>query len=237
MAESRRRSARSARSRRVRVVIADDHRTFAESLRIALDVEPDIAVTAVCEDGTGVVQAVRDRGADVVLMDVRMPGLDGVAATRALREAFPETRVVALSAVEDEEWMGRAVEAGAVGFLSKSVPLKEVARAVRAAAGGEQLLEPGEISRLSAAARRRREQEAGLRERVGRLSRRETEILQRMAEGGSPDTIARSLGISRHTFRTHVQNILFKLKVHSKVEALAAAVRYGKVRATEDAEP
>jgi two-component system nitrate/nitrite response regulator NarL len=157
--------------------------------------------------------------------------VDGIAATRSMRESEDDTTVLMLSAQDDDDIAGRALEAGAAGFVSKSVPLKDVVRIVRAAARGEPVLAPEEVRRLTAAARKRREQAAALRERVTRLSARETEILQRMADGASPADIARAMRISPNTVRTHVQNILFKLKVHSKVEALAAAIRFGKVRA------
>jgi DNA-binding NarL/FixJ family response regulator len=215
----------------IRVVVADDHRTFAESLRIALHSEPGIRVVAVCHDGAEAMEAIRTKRPDVVLMDVVMPGVDGIAATRSMRESEDDTTVLMLSAQDDDDIAGRALEAGAAGFVSKSVPLKDVVRIVRAAARGEPVLAPEEVRRLTAAARKRREQAAALRERVTRLSARETEILQRMADGASPADIARAMRISPNTVRTHVQNILFKLKVHSKVEALAAAIRFGKVRA------
>ena len=217
------------------MLIADDHRTFAESLRVALRLERGIEVAGVYHDGAEVVAAVHRKRPHIVLMDVRMPVMDGVAATRAVRETSPETTVVALSGHEDDDLVARVVEAGAAGYLSKSLPLKHVARLVRAAARGEQLMDPSESKRLSGVLRRRRQLEDGLRERVGRLSARETEILQRMADGLPPAEISRALGISQHTLRTHVQNILFKLKVHSKVEALAAAIRHGKVNADADA--
>jgi DNA-binding NarL/FixJ family response regulator len=212
------------------VVVVDDHRSFAEALRVALDLERGLEVAAVCHDGAEALEAVRKRRPHVVLMDLRMPGVDGIAATKAVLQALPEARVVALSGHDEEADVAQAVEAGAAGFLSKTVPMKDVARVVRAAARGEQLMSPEEIRRMMAIARRRRDQTAALRERVARLSRRETEILQRMAQGLPPAEIARDLDISTNTLRTHVQNILFKLKVHSKMEALAAAIRFGKVR-------
>jgi DNA-binding NarL/FixJ family response regulator len=214
----------------VRVVVVDDHRSFAEALRVALDLERGVEVAAVCHDGTEALAAVRRKRPHVVLMDLRMPGVDGIAATKAVLEARPEARVVVLSGHDEEADVAQAVEAGAAGFLSKTVPMKDVARVVRAAARGEQLMAPEEVRRMRAVARRRRDQTAALRERVGRLSRRETEILQRMAQGLPPAEIALELHISANTLRTHVQNILFKLKVHSKMEALAAAIRFGKVR-------
>ena len=214
----------------MRVVVVDDHRSFAEALRVALDLERGVEVAAVCHDGAEALAAVRRKRPHVVLMDLRMPGVDGIAATKAVLEARPEARVVVLSGHDEEADVAQAVEAGAAGFLSKTVPMKDVARVVRAAARGEQLMAPEEVRRMRAVARRRRDQTAALRERVGRLSRRETEILQRMARGLPPAEIALELDISANTLRTHVQNILFKLKVHSKMEALAAAIRFGKVR-------
>ena len=212
------------------MVVVDDHRSFAEALGVALDLERGVEVAAVCNDGAEALSAVRKKKPHVVLMDIRMPGVDGIAATRGVVEARPEARVVVLSGHDEEDDVAQAVEAGAAGFLSKTVPMKDVARVVRAAARGEQLMSTEEIRRLMAVARRRRHQTAELRERVRRLSRRETEILQRMAQGLPPAEIARELAISTNTLRTHVQNILFKLKVHSKMEALAAAIRFGKVR-------
>jgi DNA-binding NarL/FixJ family response regulator len=218
----------------VRVVVVDDHRSFAEALRVALDLERGVEVAAVCHDGAEALAAVRRKRPHVVLMDLRMPGVDGIAATKAVLEARPEARVVVLSGHDEEADVAQAVEAGAAGFLSKTVPMKDVARMVRAAARGEQLMAPEEVRRMMTVARRRRDQTSALRERVGRLSRRETEILQRMAQGLPPAEIARELDISANTLRTHVQNILFKLRVHSKMEALAAAIRFGKVRVEPD---
>jgi DNA-binding NarL/FixJ family response regulator len=213
-----------------RVVIVDDHRSFAQSLRAALSVERGIEVAAVCHDGQAAADVVRRTRPQVVLMDLVMPGMDGVAATRSVLDKAPDARVLILSAQEGDDLLARAVDAGAVGFLSKTAPVKDIARAVRDIARGASLLSPEEVRRLRSAARKRREQAAAMRERVARLSRRETEILQMMADGVATDDVARELGITANTLRTHMQNILFKLKVHSKVEALAAAIRYGKVR-------
>jgi DNA-binding NarL/FixJ family response regulator len=181
-------------------------------------------------DAERAVRLAQEEHPDVILMDVRMPGTDGINATRTVKEAAPETRVLMLSAHEDENLVARSLDAGAEGFLSKGAAVKEVVAAVRAASRGENLLPPEEVRRLLANLRRRRDQDATGQARVERLTPRETQILQRMADGLSPEAIAEEMGISRHTLRTHVQNILFKLKVHSKLEALAEAIRYGKVR-------
>jgi DNA-binding NarL/FixJ family response regulator len=222
--------ARSRAQRVIRVLVVDDHRTFADALATALELERGIRVVGTATDAEAAVGVAKEEHPDVVLMDVRMPGSDGINATRAVKEAAPETRVLMLSAHEEEELVARAVDAGAEGFLSKGLPMKEVAAAVRTASRGDPLLRPEEVRRLLANLRRRRDQDATARARVDRLTPRETQILQFMADGHSSEDIAEEMGISRHTLRTHVQNILFKLKVHSKLEALAEAIRYGKVR-------
>jgi DNA-binding NarL/FixJ family response regulator len=227
--------ARTSGQRAVRVLVVDDHRTFADALATALGMERGIRVVGTATDAERAVGLARDEHPDVVLMDVRMPGTDGINATRALKEAAPETRVLMLSAYEEEELVARAVDAGAEAFLSKGLPMKEVADAIRAASRGDPLIRPEEVRRLLANLRRRRDQDASARARVERLTPRETEILQLMADGYSPEGIAAEIGISRHTLRTHIQNVLFKLKVHSKLEALAEAIRYGKVRIREPA--
>jgi DNA-binding NarL/FixJ family response regulator len=217
----------------IRVLIADDHRTFAEALEVALTFETDIDVVATVHDAEDAVKAAGRRHPDVVLMDVQMPGVDGITATRELKERNPDARVVMLSAFEDDQVIARAVEAGASGFLPKTRPIKDVASSVRAAFHGEPLIPPEEVRRVLSLLKKKRGQAETVRSRLARLTQREREILQRMADGLTPERVADELGISRHTLRTHIQNILFKLGVHSKLEALAAAIRYGAVTASE----
>jgi DNA-binding NarL/FixJ family response regulator len=226
-------SPRVPRTSSVRVLIADDHRSFAEALRAAIRLERGMSVVGVVHDGNAAVEVAADKHPDVVLMDVQMPGSDGIAATRRIVEARPGTRVVMLSAFEEEYNVARALDAGAVGFLSKYLPMKDVVRAVRAAHRGDPLMSPDEVRRILTHLRKKRALDAAARARVERLTRRETEILQGLAAGLSPDRLADQLGISRNTLRTHQQNILFKLKVHTKHEALVLAIRHGKVRAGE----
>ena len=217
----------------IRVLVADDHRTFAEALRTAIRTERDMSVVGVTHDGDATIDMVVRKRPDVVLMDVQMPGTDGIAATRRITETIDGSRVIMLSAFEDEHTVARALDAGAIGFLSKGLPMKEVVAAIRAAHRGEALIDPDEIRRILAQLRRKRALDAAARARVERLTRRETEILEGLARGLSPDRLSEKLGISRHTLRTHQQNILFKLKVHSKHEALVLAIRHGKIRTGE----
>jgi DNA-binding NarL/FixJ family response regulator len=215
------------------VLIADDHRSFAEALRAAIRLERGISVVGVVHDGEQAVRVALEKRPDVVLMDVAMPVTDGISATRRIREERPETRVVMLSAYEEERNVARSIDAGACGFVSKLRSIKEVTRSIRAAHRGEPLIEPHEMRRILTQLRHKREQDAAGRARVERLTPREVEILQGLADGLTPGRLADRLGISRNTLRTHIQNILFKLKVHSKHEALVQAIRHGKVRAGE----
>lgn len=226
-------SPRVVRTPSVRVLIADDHRSFAEALRTAIRLEDGMSVVGVVHDGEAAVEVAARKRPDVVLMDVEMPGSDGIAATRQIVDAQPDTRVVMLSAFEEERNVARALDAGAVGFLSKFVPMKDVVRAVRSAHRGDPLIEPDEVRRILTHLRKKRALDAAERVRVERLTAREIEILRGLAAGLSPDRLAEQLGISRNTLRTHQQNILFKLRVHSKHEALVLAIRHGRVRAGE----
>jgi DNA-binding NarL/FixJ family response regulator len=217
----------------IRIVIADDHRAFAEALAATMRLEGDLSVVAIVHDGAAAVEVTLDKEPDVVLMDLTMPGVDGVTATKRIKEANPETHVVILSATEEEHARARALDAGAEGYLSKERSVQDVTSSVRAVSQGKTLVAPEEARRIMEHLRKRRTRDSAERERVERLTPRETEILQGLADGLSTEKLSAKLGISRNTLRTHVQNILFKLKVHSKVEALALAIRHGKVRAEE----
>lgn len=217
----------------IRIVIADDHRAFAEALATTLGMEHDLRVVAIVHDGEAAIEVTINEEPDVVLMDLQMPGIDGIAATRRIKETNPGTRVVILSASEGEHERARALDAGAEGYLSKERSVKDVTSSVRDASQGKSLVPPEEVRRIMAHLRKRRANDSAERERVARLTPREAEILQGLADGLSTERLAAKLDISRNTLRTHVQNILFKLRVHSKVEALALAIRHGKVKGEE----
>ena len=216
---------------RIGILVVDDHRTFGEAMRIALEQEKDLSVVGVATSGAESVSLARDQLPDVVLMDIEMPGMDGIEAIRKIKERSPKARVVVVSAHQGELVMARAVEAGASGFLSKETALSDIVQSVRLAYQGEPLMEPDVVRRVLRHLRHRRAQEATEQQRADRLTPRETEILQLMASGLSTDDIATELSVSPYTLRTHVQNILTKLGVHSKLEALAFAIRHGKVAA------
>ena len=212
----------------ITVVIADDHRSFGEALQIALDKERDLTVIEVVDDGAEAVRSAVDQEPDVVLLDLRMPGVDGIEATRRMRDEGARSAIIILTGEGDDVSLARAIQAGARGCLNKTAAVVDVADAVRRAHRGEPLHRPAEVNRAIKAMRERSKQDVDLQRRVERLTPRELEILQAMAEGLVPEEISERLGVSRHTLRTHTQNILTKLGVHSKTDAVVAAIRFGK---------
>jgi DNA-binding NarL/FixJ family response regulator len=217
----------------IRVVIADDHRSFGEALQIALDKEQDLAVIDIVTDGNEAVRAVAEEHPDVVLMDLQMPGIDGIEATKRIRDEGLESAVIILTGTEDDVGLAKAVQAGAKGVLRKTEAVIDLASAIRRAHRGEPLHRVAEVESSLRRLRRRRAEDAELERRLARLTPRETQILQQMADGHGPERIAEQLGMSRHTLRTHTQNILTKLGVHSKIEAVVAAIRFGVVHTDE----
>jgi DNA-binding NarL/FixJ family response regulator len=213
------------------VVIVDRQVMFAHALRAALSLERDLEVVGVAHGADEGIALASEAAPDVVLADLGLPGDVAVSTVRRIGEAVPATRVVVLAGDQGDLAVARAVEAGAVGVLSKFDPVESVAPVVRGAARGEELLGPEERRRLLRRLRHRRAERATAQQRADRLTPRELEILQQMADAVPADQIATFLGISPATLRTHVQNILTKLGVHSKTEALAFAIRHGKVAA------
>lgn len=213
----------------ITILIVDDERTFGEALQLALRQEKDLDVVEVATDGDTAVRAIDRHHPDVVLMDVSMPGMSGIETTRRIKEEDPEALVLILSGHEDPLLLARAVQAGAVGLLHKTETVVNVASSVRRAFRGEALHDEAEVETAMRRLRHRRDADADARARLDRLTPREQEILGQMAKGASPDGIATTLKMSPHTLRTHTQNILTKLGVHSKMEALVLAIRHGAV--------
>ncbi|HXF56443.1 MAG TPA: response regulator transcription factor [Actinomycetota bacterium] len=230
------RAATATRSRgrasqpRVSVLVADDHLTYAEALAEALRARGDLRVQVASLRDDLVAAAQRSRP-QVLLLDLDTRGPAVAELVRRLRAAHPEGRVLLLTGREDDYLRALAVEAGAAGFVSKFTPLASLARLLRAAAAGEPVTEREELARLGRVLRHRRQQEATERQRAGRLTPRQLEILQLLADGVPPREISERLGMSHFTFRTHVQNILTRLGVHTKLEAVALAIRHGKISA------
>lgn len=216
-------------TRTIGVLIVDDERTFGEALQLALRHERDLLVLDVATGGEDALRAAREHRPDVVLMDVAMPGMSGIEATRRIKELDPDARVLILSGHEDPLLLARAVQAGAVGLLRKTEAVAAVAEAVRRAYRGDPIHDEDEVETALRRLRHRRSADADAAARLQRLTPRERQVLERMATGASSEEIARALGMSPHTLRTHIQNILLKLGVHSKMEALVLAIRHGLV--------
>jgi len=218
---------------RISVLIVDDHRAFGEALAVALDKEDDLEVVVVAVDGESAAEEAEVRQPDVVLVDLQMPGIYGLETSRRIRAVSKETAVVVLTGSDDELALGRAIQAGAHGFLRKTAAVQDLAQAVRAAHRGEPLNGHDEVEFALRRLRRLRARDDDIDQRFDRLTPRELQILQLLAESKTPDEIATELAVSRNTLRTHIQNILMKLGVHSKLDAIVAAIRLGRVN-TED---
>jgi DNA-binding NarL/FixJ family response regulator len=214
----------------IRVVVADDQQIVRAGFGALLDTQPDITVVATAEDGRAAVAACREHRPDVVLMDIEFKsGISGIEATRRIKEHRPATKVVIMTAHDDDRLLVEAVEAGASGFLGKDEAANEVLSAAKAAAEGEVLIEPETLARLLPQVAREREAQRDAMMLLNDLTDREREILSLLAEGMRNDDIAQKLYISPQTVQTHVRNILGKLRVHSKLEAVAFAVKHGAI--------
>ena len=212
-----------------RIVLVEDHQVFAETLQRALQIEPDLEVVAITKDLPGVVDLVRRDPPDVVVTDHRLgSGADGVAVARAVLVESPSTAVVMLTASEDDRVLVAAIEAGCTGFVTKTQPLGDVIAAIRSAAAGEAVVNPTMLARVLPRLASRHSMP------TDQLTRRELEVLGVMASGGSNQAIADRLFISRDTVRNHVASVLQKLGAHSKLEAVAIALRRGIIDAPGD---
>ena len=209
----------------IRVALADDHELVRTGFRLILSAEPDIEVVAEAANGEEAVDAVRTHRPDVVLMDVRMPVLDGIEATRRVAG---ETRVLVLTTFEVDSVVFDALRAGASGFLLKTGPADELVRAVRVVAAGDSLLSPSVTRRLVEEFARRPEPAAvtGLDE----LTQRETEVLRLVARGLSNAEIAAELVVERSTVKSHVAGVLQKLDLRDRVQAVIVAYESGLVQ-------
>jgi NarL family two-component system response regulator LiaR len=205
----------------IRVLIVDDHSVVRQGLRMFLKLDPEIEVVGEAGDGAAAVELARKLRPDVVLMDLLMPVMDGIAATQTIRRELPEVEVLALTSVLEDASVVGAVRAGAIGYLLKDTKADELCRAIRAASAGQVQLSP------QAAARLMREVRAP--DNPETLTERETEVLRLLATGKANKEIALALHISETTVKTHVSSILAKLGVPSRTQAALYAVRIGLV--------
>lgn len=217
----------------VRVVLVDDEAMVRVGLRMVLTAEPDIEVVGEAADGGAAVGVVAQTAPDVVLMDVRMPEVDGIEGARRVLAQFPEVKVVVLTTFDEDEYVEAALRAGVSGFLLKVAPPERLIEAVRTVAAGGGLLDPGVTRRVIesfAAAPPLRTRRA---ERLDALTERERDVLRLIGRGLSNGEIAAELYLGETTVKTHVSNVLAKLGLRDRVQAVVAAYETGHVRPGE----
>ena len=214
----------------ISVVIADDQELVREGLRMMLAAEHDIKVVGEASDGASALDAARAHDPDVLLMDIRMPGLDGIDATARLTATDARTRILVLTTFDLDEYVYRAMKAGASGFLLKDATRDKLAAAVRTVASGEALLAPAITRRLVEDFCQRPPPSASLPPGAEDLSPRELEVLRLLAQGLSNAEIAAELFLSDATVKSHVAHILSKLDLRDRVQAVVFAYESGLVR-------
>ena len=212
----------SPSSAAIRVLIVDDHGMVREGLRAYLELEPDIHVVGEARDGEEAVRRADELRPDIVLMDLVMPTMDGVAATLRIKQQHPDTHVIVLTSFLDDERVVPAIKAGATSYLLKDVAATDLARAIRGARTGQAQLHPEVARRLMQQVTTPRKADV-----AAQLTEREREVLRLLADGRSNKEIARSLVVSERTVKGHVSNILGKLGLQDRTQAALYAVRNG----------
>ncbi len=206
----------------IRVLIVDDHGVVREGLRLYLSSDPDLEIVGEARNGAEAISLAHQLAPDVVLMDLIMPVMDGIAATVAIRSEMPDTEVVALTSVLEQATIADAVRAGAIGYLLKDTRADELCRAIKAAAAGQVQLAPQVAERLM-------HELFAPEQSADSLTERETDVLRLLAQGKSNKEISRTLHIAEQTAKTHVSHILEKLNLSSRTQAALYAVRAGLV--------
>jgi two-component system, NarL family, response regulator DegU len=214
----------------INVLIADQQSLFRQAVRSALETESDLTVVAEAGDGQEAIEAASRFSPHIALIDTDLPKVNGISATRMLRERVPGCKVLVLSNHQDQVALFDAMQAGANGFLTKAIPLAKLIEATRAVLRGETIVPPAMLGDLLSQLVQSKERQNDVLRRLSRLTRREREVLALLVEGADNDIVAQRLVISPETARTHIQNILSKLDVHSRLEALALVLRNNIVK-------
>ena len=214
-------------SDKITVLLVDDHKVVRQGVRAFLQTQTDIEVVAEADSGEAAVALIVDHAPDVVLMDLVMPGMDGVAATRAVKAHSPRTQIIMLTSYHQDEHIFPAIRAGALSYLLKDIEPAALADAVRKAAAGEAVLHPRVAARVVQELHGSRQEVANV---FTELSDRELEVLRLIADGANNSSIAKQLVISEKTVKSHVSNILSKLHLADRTQAAVLAWREGVVR-------
>jgi DNA-binding NarL/FixJ family response regulator len=211
----------------MRVLLVEDQRTLAEALMIAIDAQPDMECVGAVRSAEEALPLAGTRRPDVVIMDIHLPGADGITGTRQIMRVRPDTRVFILTGDATPGLFGDAVAAGAAGFLSKGGPFPDILAAIRTSPGKRVMMATDTFAALMAEVRRGPPDQPGRRPDWACLTGREKEALALMNEGLGEQAIAERLGVSRHTAHSHIKRVMAKLHAHTRREAIAAATRKG----------
>jgi DNA-binding NarL/FixJ family response regulator len=211
----------------IKVIICDDQEIVCQGLRTILTSDDQIDVIGIAHNGYEVLQLVEKQPPDLVLMDLKMPGMNGIQATQQINQSYPGVRILVLTTYDDDEWLFDAIRAGASGYLLKDTPATELLNAIKGTASGDNFLDPavaGKILKNISQQRFPTVQSSHIQ-----LSERENDILQLMARGLTNADIARELYLTEGTVRNYTSNIFSKLSVNDRTQAVIAALRYGLV--------
>jgi DNA-binding NarL/FixJ family response regulator len=209
----------------IRVILVDDHAIVRKGIREFLEEDPGISVVAEGEDGIAALRLVSEYGPDVAVLDIQMPGMTGIEATRRIKAAHPGVRVLILTAYEDDPYIFALLRAGADSYILKNTSPDELVRAVKATAAGGTILSPDVASKV--VAQMTSGKPAAAQEQVEMISGRELDVLQLAAQGLTNKAIGLELGISDRTVQGHLANIYGKLGVNSRTEAVTRALKLG----------
>jgi len=226
---------------KIRILIADDHQLFREGIKRIINLEEDMEVIAECSDGYGVINGYHGEMPEIILMDINMPNMNGVEATKKVKEVFPESRVIILSIHDDEGYVFETLRAGASGYLLKDMEAEALIEAIRSVAKGNAYIHPYVTGKVIEEYRRLSNKELQTGNRFepvyfdkkadwrNVLTRREIEVLQMLAEGNSNRQIGEKLFISEKTVKNHVSSILQKMDVQDRTQAVITAIKNGWV--------
>jgi NarL family two-component system response regulator LiaR len=209
----------------MKVIICDDQAIVRDGLEMLLKLEPDIQVVGVAEDGAEAVEMAAKEKPDLVLMDLKMPIMNGVEATRQIRTRYPDIKVLVLTTYDDDEWVFDAIQAGASGYLLKDTPRDEVIKAIRGTVTGKTYVDPSIAGKVLRQASSHQTQPASLI--TSQLTEREIEVLRLIAKGLNNKDISDRLFLSEGTIRNHVSAILAKLGVSDRTQAAVIAIQHG----------
>jgi DNA-binding NarL/FixJ family response regulator len=209
----------------MKILLCDDQAVIRDGLEMLLNLEKDIQVIATAQDGAEAVELAEQKHPDLVLMDLKMPGTNGIEATRQIRAKFPNIKVLVLTTYDDDEWVFDAIRAGASGYLLKDTPREKIIEAVRGTMAGKSFVDPAVAGKLFSQIASNQTQPASLL--TEKLTERETDVLHLIARGFNNGEIASRLHLSEGTVRNHVSAILEKLGVSDRTQAAVIAIQHG----------